>query len=181
MSEKTWSRYNFSVICQILILKLKTFSKINSSYHGIQGDLKKKKKKRDVGYMHLIRNEWTSNLVRCVSSKKLAGFRIRCISYREVIFLSPRKECPVYNTQLHLIIRLQFGWVWCTPLLPLFSCSLRFKVVEPIGVPSRGLIDPFKNFISIGPCAKQKKLLRNNYTKIVIMNVQWTGFPNLLV
>ena len=85
---------------------------------------------------------------------------------------SPRatkKQCPEYDTKLHLITRLQFwssGRVWSTSLLPLTPGLLGPGVVVLVRVSSIGQIDLFKN--SIGPCAK--KSLKNQLHKNI--NIQ---------
>ena len=66
--------------------------------------------------------------------------------------------------------------MWSTPSLSLLLGP--YRVLVPVGVPSMGQIDLFKNYsYSIG--SFPKKLLRRNNTKNVNMSVQWRQLSNL--
>ena len=110
---------------------------------------------------------------------QLAGLRIRCT----VLIPASKKECLEYGTKLYLMGRSQF---WRSrehgvpSTLQLLRGQLWFGVVVLVWVPSLCKNDLLKyNLYSIGPNAKKKKkappqFLRNNYTKNVYMNIQWT-------
>ena len=52
-----------------------------------------------------------------------------------------KKECPGYDTKLHLMMRLQFWRVWSTPSFSLLPSPLRPGVEAAVRVPSIGQID----------------------------------------
>ena len=63
--------------------------------------------------------------------------------------IPPKKECPEYETERHLTVRLLF-WryerVWNSPLLILLPGPRWLGVVVPVRVPSKGHIYLFKNY-----------------------------------
>ena len=80
------------------------------------------------------------------------------------------------NTKLHLIVRLKIWRVWRTPSLPLLQVQLWLEVEVPVRVLFTSQINLLKKFsYLIGPFAKKKKApLRNNNTKNINMNIQWS-------
>ena len=69
-----------------------------------------------------------------------------------------QRECPGYDTKLHLLVELQFRRFRVRGVLPLLSGPLWTNVVVSVKVPSTDQINLFKNYsYSTRPFAKKKK------------------------
>ena len=118
----------------------------------------------------------TSQKINKMSSRQGLEYT-DCISKKRVSYSLPR-ECPVYDTKMHLRVRstsgdlrsveypfitINIGSEWTRSGITFLGYHLWVKYM-------------FRNYsYSIG------KILRNKYTKIINMNWQWTRFLNLYV
>ena len=90
----------------------------------------------------------------------------------------PKKGYPDYDAKLHLIVKLQF-WRSVEGGISLhyyYSQVDSDSEVVPVWVPFMSQIDMIKNY---SHSIAKKKLLKNNSTKNVAVNVQWMRFPKL--
>ena len=72
-----------------------------------------------------------------------------------------KKRCPGYDTQLHLMLRLQFWRVWCTPSLAFLADRPWLGVVVSVRVPSKGMIDLIENYSKFDRVVSKKKKQKN--------------------